>query len=77
MKALLRNNLEDHLELFRRLPDVSPVVEHAAELSATTFFAGRKLMLCGNGGSAADIDEVVSRQVAGLGRPGDCLLRTS
>jgi D-sedoheptulose 7-phosphate isomerase len=113
MKALLRDNLEEHLELFRRLPGVSPAVEQAAALIASTFSAGFKLMLCGNGGSAADsqhlaaefmgrfvkdrrplaavalstdssaltciandysFDEVFSRQVAGLGRAGDCLL---
>lgn len=47
-------NLQEHLELFNRLAALNPVVERAAALIARTLGAGHKLMLCGNGGSAAD-----------------------
>jgi D-sedoheptulose 7-phosphate isomerase len=46
--------LAEHLQLFRRLAVVSEEVDQAAGLIATALTAGRKLMLCGNGGSAAD-----------------------
>jgi D-sedoheptulose 7-phosphate isomerase len=116
MKISLLSNLEEHLELFHRLPTLSAVVERAADLIASALSGGQKLMLCGNGGSAADsqhlaaefigrfikdrkplaavalstdtsaltciandysFDDVFYRQVAGLGRPGDCLLAIS
>lgn len=54
MKDSMLNNLEEHLELFRRLPSVTAAVEKAANLIADTLSGGQKLMLCGNGGSAAD-----------------------
>jgi D-sedoheptulose 7-phosphate isomerase len=54
MKVSLQNNLEEHLELFRRLPSLTAAVEKAADLVAATLSGGQKLMLCGNGGSAAD-----------------------
>ncbi|MGC2461728.1 MAG: SIS domain-containing protein, partial [Steroidobacteraceae bacterium] len=90
--------------------------ERVAETIVQTLRSGNKLMLCGNGGSAADslhlaaeftgrfvkdrkplaalalstdspaltciandytFDEIFSRQVLALGRPGDCLLAIS
>jgi D-sedoheptulose 7-phosphate isomerase len=53
-RVSLQGNLAEHLRLFRRLAVVSPDVDRAAELIASALTAGRKLMLCGNGGSAAD-----------------------
>lgn len=40
--------------MFRRLVDLSPAVNEASRLIASALSAGHKLMLCGNGGSAAD-----------------------
>jgi D-sedoheptulose 7-phosphate isomerase len=116
MKTSLSNGLEDHLDVFRRLPSLSAAVEGAAQLIARALAAGHKLLLCGNGGSAADsqhlaaeftgrfvkdrrplaamalstdtsaltciandygFDEVFARQIAALGRAGDCLLAIS
>lgn len=116
MEISLSGELKGHLELFRRLAELSPAVEEASGLLASTLSAGCKVMLCGNGGSAADsqhlaaeftgrfvrdrkplaavalstdtsaltciandysFDEVFSRQVAALGRAGDCLLAIS
>ncbi len=53
-KVSLQNNLEEHLELFGRLSNLSAPVEQAAHLIATALSRGHKLLLCGNGGSAAD-----------------------
>jgi D-sedoheptulose 7-phosphate isomerase len=50
----LLNNLEEHLELFHRLPSVTAAVEKAAAVIGDALAGGQKLMLCGNGGSAAD-----------------------
>src|SRR5262245_58638830 len=53
-RVSLQGNLAEHIQLIRRLAVVSDEVEQTAGLIATTFEQGRKLMLCGNGGSAAD-----------------------
>jgi D-sedoheptulose 7-phosphate isomerase len=47
-------NLAEHLELFSQLGQLSRVVHEAADLIAASLAGGHKLMLCGNGGSAAD-----------------------
>jgi D-sedoheptulose 7-phosphate isomerase len=54
MTVSLLENLEEHLELFRRLSSIAGAVEEAAGLVAAALAGGGKLMLCGNGGSAAD-----------------------
>jgi D-sedoheptulose 7-phosphate isomerase len=116
MSALFAQNVHEHLELFQRLATLSPAVDKAAGLLGSTLGAGNKIMLCGNGGSAADsqhiaaelvgrfvndrralaavalttdtsaltsigndygFDDVFARQVAGLGRAGDCLVAIS
>jgi D-sedoheptulose 7-phosphate isomerase len=53
-KALSHANLKEHLELFGRLSIVLEVVEKASLLVSSALAGGQKLMLCGNGGSAAD-----------------------
>jgi D-sedoheptulose 7-phosphate isomerase len=116
MTTLFQHNLRQHLELFNRLAVIDESVMSVSHAIADSLRQGGKLMICGNGGSAADsqhiaaeftgrfIDdrkplaalalstdtsaltcigndysfaEVFSRQVAGLGRPGDCLLGIS
>lgn len=52
--ALLHSGLDEHREVFGRLAALSAVIEEAARLIETTLSQGGKLMLCGNGGSAAD-----------------------
>jgi D-sedoheptulose 7-phosphate isomerase len=116
LSSTFQHGLQEHLALFQSLGSTSPQIERAATLICGALKDGRKLMLCGNGGSAADsqhiaaemagrfindrrplaavalstdtstmtciandytFDEVFSRQVAGLGVRGDCLLAIS
>jgi D-sedoheptulose 7-phosphate isomerase len=116
VKTILARDLEDHLDVFQRLPSLSAAIERACELIARALADDRKLLLCGNGGSAADsqhlaaeftgrfvndrrplaalslttdtsaltciandydFEEIFSRQIAALGRAGDCLLAIS
>jgi D-sedoheptulose 7-phosphate isomerase len=60
MAATLHDSLEEHLAVFERLPSLAPALEQAATLIAAAFQSGRKLMLCGNGGSAADSQHVAA-----------------
>ena len=54
MSALFQQNLDEHRALFSQLECLSAPVAQAAELMVHALSSGRKLMLCGNGGSAAD-----------------------
>jgi D-sedoheptulose 7-phosphate isomerase len=57
--------LDEHNNLFSRLDGISPEIIRAAELIITTLREGNKILLCGNGGSAADAQhfaaEIVGR----------------
>jgi len=116
MTTLFQHNLSQHLELFNRLSVLEEDVARASRMITDCLRAGGKLMVCVNGGSAADSQhiaaeftgrflqdrrplaalalstdtsaltcigndysfaEVFSRQVAALGRAGDCLLGIS
>ena len=58
--ALLRTGLDEHMEVFRRLPPLAAVIEETGRLLAATLSAGGKLLLCGNGGSAADSQHIAA-----------------
>lgn len=116
MSSLFQHNLSHHLALFNRLAVLDDCVTTAARMVTGSLRQGGKVMICGNGGSAADSQhiaaeftgrfiedrkplaamalstdtsaltcigndysfaEVFSRQVAGLGRAGDCLIGIS
>lgn len=64
--------------LFENYPELRPlsaVMERAAILLEETFRSGKKLLLCGNGGSAADCEHIAGELLKGfmqkrpLGRP--------
>jgi D-sedoheptulose 7-phosphate isomerase len=55
--------LTEHVELFGRLTELLPEVTEAAHRIALCLRAGGKLMLCGNGGSAADCQHIAAEFV--------------
>jgi len=61
--ALLRHWMDDHQRIFKSLEDVAANVADAAELLTRTLRSGRKLMFCGNGGSAADSQHLAAEFV--------------
>lgn len=66
--------------LQQRYPDLGdtvPSVQAAYQILSATFHAGGKLLICGNGGSAADSDHIVGELMKGfeLPRPIDEELR--
>lgn len=116
MSNIFLANLDEHAALISKLASLNDEIWAAIDIIATSMGSGGKLMLCGNGGSAADsqhlaaeftgrfikdrrplpalalstdtsaltcisndysYDDVFSRQVAGLGRKGDCLIGIS
>lgn len=60
MSEIVRRGLQEHLELFQGLCSLSPQIERAASLISEALRSGRKLMLCGNGGSAADSQHIAA-----------------
>lgn len=60
MKSVFREYLDEHLELFRNLSGLDIFVEQAVLAICDAFSAGGKLLLCGNGGSAADCQHIAA-----------------
>lgn len=52
--ALFLKNVADHQAVIASLPSLAPSITQAVDLIAESLSTGGKLMLCGNGGSAAD-----------------------
>ena len=51
---MLNNSLKEHLDCFHDLADQDGLIEAAAEQLTACIRRGGKIMICGNGGSAAD-----------------------
>lgn len=60
MSTLFLHNLNQHRELFLQLDALALAVGTASELIAERMRTGGKLMLCGNGGSAADSQHIAA-----------------
>jgi D-sedoheptulose 7-phosphate isomerase len=60
MQSLFACNLAEHLALFSDLAAIQPQVEAAGTLLADCLKQGGKVMLCGNGGSAADSQHIAA-----------------
>lgn len=57
------SELEDHQSMITRLADCSGVIEAAGELLINALKQGGKVLLCGNGGSAADCQHIATEFV--------------
>lgn len=57
---LFQANLDEHLRLFQQLAALTPDVNEAGRRIAAALAQGGKLLLCGNGGSAADAQHIAS-----------------
>lgn len=65
--ALIRGQLEQSAEVKRKTAEAcAPGIVRAAELLVDTFRGGGRLLLCGNGGSAADCQHLAAEFVNGL-----------
>jgi D-sedoheptulose 7-phosphate isomerase len=69
MKDLVRRQLAQSIDTMTKVladDGLHEAVVRAAELTAAAMKAGRKLMVCGNGGSAADAQHLVAEFVSRL-----------
>lgn len=55
--------LREHQELLSRLSSLAPSVEGAARLITSALSTGHKILLCGNGGSAADCQHIAAELI--------------
>lgn len=62
--GLIKKSLEEHLEVMQTLQrDCLKQIEEAGLLIATALKVGHKVLLCGNGGSAADAQHIAAELV--------------
>ena len=62
--SFLTNSLQEHLETFQKLLDsLLPDIERSGQTICDALVAGRKILLCGNGGSAADAQHIAAELV--------------
>ncbi|MFB1486248.1 MULTISPECIES: D-sedoheptulose 7-phosphate isomerase [unclassified Thiocapsa] len=60
-QACIADHLRQHIDLARLvLERLTPAIEHAADLLINALTSGHKIMLCGNGGSAADAQHIAA-----------------
>ncbi len=62
--SVITRSLEQHREVFERLKsDITPQIDECAQLLIDTFRKGKKVLICGNGGSAADAQHIAAEFV--------------
>jgi len=62
--SLLTNSLQEHLETIQKLLEsLLPDIEQAGHMICDALVAGKKILLCGNGGSAADAQHIAAELV--------------
>ena len=60
----LANSLQEHLLTIQKLLDAAlPDIERSGQMICETLTRGRKVLLCGNGGSAADAQHIAAELV--------------
>jgi len=60
----LTKSLQEHLETIQNLIDSAlPEIEHSGQMICEALASNRKILLCGNGGSAADAQHIAAELV--------------
>lgn len=62
--SVIERSLNQHLDVFNKvLGEITGSIEDCAKLLIETFRAGKKVLICGNGGSAADAQHIAAEFV--------------
>ncbi len=61
--SIIAASLDEHRGVFEKLPSVVGDIEKCVDLLLSTFDGGKKVLLCGNGGSAADAQHIAAEFV--------------
>ncbi len=60
----LTKSLQEHLEIIQNLIDATlPAIEQSGQMICEALTSGKKVLLCGNGGSAADAQHIAAELV--------------
>ena len=66
LKQSTMDHLEDLLWRYPALEDMSDIITQASEMICTSYYDGGKVLVCGNGGSAADSEHIVGELMKGF-----------
>lgn len=61
--ALFLNQISEHIDCFQALKHMAPEILRAAQALTATIESGKKILICGNGGSAADAQHFAAELV--------------
>lgn len=62
--SVIERSLNQHLDVFNKvLSEITGPIEDCAKILIETFKAGKKVLICGNGGSAADAQHIAAEFV--------------
>ncbi len=63
-ESSIETSLNQHIDVFQSIVDQGgPAINDCAQMILSTFIAGNKVLLCGNGGSAADAQHMAAEFV--------------
>ncbi len=68
MLTLFEETIQEHLNVIGRLHDLLPTLERIAAIMSRAVLDGKKILWCGNGGSAADAQHLAAELVGRFGR---------
>ncbi|EES88748.1 D-sedoheptulose 7-phosphate isomerase [Helicobacter canadensis] len=60
MQAHILNEIQSHLQTAQKMSSLVDSIQEAANLAITTLQNGGKILICGNGGSAADSQHIAA-----------------
>jgi len=63
MKSIIENEFAEHLKVAQKIPNITDQVETAAQLCIDSLKNGGKILIFGNGGSAADAQHIAAELV--------------
>jgi D-sedoheptulose 7-phosphate isomerase len=63
MKDIIQNEFDEHIKAVKSLDGLKDEVANATQLCIESLKAGGKILLCGNGGSAADAQHIAAELV--------------
>ena len=67
-KQLVIDQFADHAQVVAQSARLSPLIASAANAISSAFLGGNQLLVCGNGGSAADAQHIAAELVFKMGR---------
>ena len=63
VQDLVRKTLEEHISVARAMESLEPMIAEAGQICADALRSGKRIYLCGNGGSAADAQHIAAELI--------------